>query len=113
MFESIVYAQTTVQDTTPKGPGGFSFPIMMVLLLVVMYFLMIRPQQKRQKQLNETLNSLKVGDQIITTSGFLATIDSVLDANTYIINLGGGVKVQILRSGIAGKQSHEPQISKK
>jgi preprotein translocase subunit YajC len=103
MFSAIAYAQ----DTTANPPGGIGSLASMapiLLLVAVFYFLMIRPQQKKQRQLNETINALKAGDQIITTSGFLATVEAVIDANTFLINLGN-VKVQILRNGIAGKNT--------
>jgi preprotein translocase subunit YajC len=104
MFSAIAFAQTA-EGAAPQagGLGSLAGMAPILLLIVVFYFLMIRPQQKKQRQLNETINSLKSGDQIVTTSGFIATVESVLNANTFIINLGSGVKVQILRSGIAGK----------
>jgi preprotein translocase subunit YajC len=107
MFSSIAFAQGT-EGAVPPQQGGLGTIAQMapiLLLIAVFYFLMIRPQQKKQRQLNETINSLKAGDQIITTSGFLGTVESIIDANTFLISLGSGVKVQILRSGIAGKKS--------
>jgi preprotein translocase subunit YajC len=107
MFSAIAFAQEATQapGQTPGGLGSLASMAPILLLVAVFYFLMIRPQQKKQRQLNETINALKSGDQIITTSGFLATVESVIDANTFIINLGSGVKVQILRNGIAGKNT--------
>jgi preprotein translocase subunit YajC len=107
MFSAIAFAQQTAEGA-PRPAGGLGSLASMapiLLLIAVFYFLMIRPQQKKQRQLNETINSLKSGDQIITTSGFIATVESVIDANTFLINLGSGVKVQILRNGIAGKNT--------
>jgi preprotein translocase subunit YajC len=99
-LSSVAYAQ----DAAPAaGAAGLTSFLPFVAIIAVFYFLLIRPQQKKQKELNESINSLKSGDQIITTSGFFATVDSVIDPNTFMINLGGGVKVKIVRSGIAGK----------
>jgi preprotein translocase subunit YajC len=106
MFSAIAFAQTAEGAPAPTGGLGSLVNMAPILLLVVVfYFLMIRPQQKKQRLLNETINSLKSGDQIVTTSGFIATVESVIDANTFLINLGSGVKVQILRNGIAGKNT--------
>lgn len=105
MFSSLAFAQEAAQQTAQ--PGGLSSIASMapiLLLIAVFYFLMIRPQQKKQRQLNETINSLKSGDKIVTTSGFKATVESVIDANTFLISLGN-VKVEILRNGIAGKDT--------
>jgi preprotein translocase subunit YajC len=103
MFSAIAFAQEQGAQT-PGGLGSLASMAPILLLVAVFYFLMIRPQQKKQRQLNETINALKAGDQIITTSGFLATVEAVIDANTFLINLGN-VKVQILRNGIAGKNT--------
>lgn len=102
MFSTIAYAQDAGGAT--GGTMGTLYGLMpLILMFVVFYFLLIRPQQKRQKALNETINNLKTGDQVLTASGFFATVDSVIDANTFMLNLGGGIKVKAIRSAIAAK----------
>ena len=105
LFSSIAYAQEAT-----GGPSNalVSFAPFIVIILVF-YFLIIRPNQKRQKQQSETLNSLKAGDVVMTTSGFIATIESVIDANSFMINLGNGVKVRIVKGGISGKYTEPTQ----
>ena len=85
----------------------------MFLLIAVFYFLLIRPQQKRQKEHNNVLNALKAGDDIITATGIYARVISVEDQNTFMIELlPNGGKVKIIRSGIAGKaQPNTPGVS--
>lgn len=63
-------------NTTPAG-GGSSMIFMMVLIFAVMYFFMIRPQQKRQKELNKFRQSLKKGDKVITAGGIYGTVKEV------------------------------------
>ncbi len=65
------------------GNGGMSMIVMMVLIFGVMYFLMIRPQQKRQKELNKFRSALARGQKIITAGGIYGTIRAVKD--TYVI----------------------------
>lgn len=71
-----------------QGGGGFSenyqFIIMMVLIFVVMYFLMIRPQQKRQKELNKFRNSLEKGSKIITAGGIYGIIKEVKETEVVV-----------------------------
>jgi preprotein translocase subunit YajC len=106
MFSSIAFAQETAPAAAPTGMfGSMGAMLPLFAMIAIFYFLMIRPQQKKAKQLNETINALKAGDQIVTTSGFLGTVEQVIDPNTFLINLGSGAKVQILRSGIAGKRA--------
>ncbi|MDR2869531.1 MAG: preprotein translocase subunit YajC [Deferribacteraceae bacterium] len=97
MFDTIAYAQ----DAAAPAGGAFGMMIPLIAFFAIFYFLLIRPQQKRQKQLQNTINALRAGDTIVTTSGFIGTIDSVIDSNTFMINLGN-TKVRILKAGISG-----------
>ena len=111
MFSTLAYAQ---EPAAAAQPGMMSF-LPFIMIFVVLYFLLIRPQQKKQKALDAAISTLKAGDQVITTSGFFATIDSVIDASTFMINLGS-IKVKIVRSGIAGKvdpHANMPTMEKK
>lgn len=103
MFTTIAYAQEAAAPAAgPLGMVGSLLP--MILLVAVFYFLLIRPQQKRQKEHNAVLNALKAGDDIITSAGIYGRITSVEDPNTFIIELlPSGGKVKMVRSGIAGK----------
>ena len=65
------------------APAGASFLIMMVLIFAVMYFFMIRPQQKRQKELVKFRNALEKGQKIITAGGIYGTIKEVKE--TYVL----------------------------
>lgn len=62
--------------------------IPLVLMIVLFYFLLIRPQQKRQKQVQQMQSSLSKGDKIITIGGLHGTVDAIED-NTVILNCGG------------------------
>ncbi|MDR2884841.1 MAG: preprotein translocase subunit YajC [Deferribacteraceae bacterium] len=105
MFATIAYAQEAAAPQA--GPLGMITSLLpMILLVAVFYFILIRPQQKRQKEHAAVLNALKSGDEIITSAGIYARIVSVEDPNTYIIELlPNGGKVKIVRSGIAGKST--------
>lgn len=73
-----------------------------ILMFVIFYFLLIRPQQKRQKQVREMQNSLQKGDQIITIGGFHGTIHAI-DEATIVIQAGDGTKLTYDRSAIREK----------
>ena len=57
--------------------GGLSFILMLVLIFVVMWFFMIRPQQKKQKEMNKFRDSLKKGDKVVTVGGIYGTVNEV------------------------------------
>ena len=82
-----------------NGQGIAQF-IPLILIFVIFYFFLIRPQQKRVKDHKSMVESLKRGDEIITSGGILGTIERVLEDDRIEVNIGEGVKVQIIRSTI-------------
>jgi preprotein translocase subunit YajC len=87
----------------PSGDGsGRTFLVMMALILVVMYFFMIRPQQKKQRQLQEMLDGLRKNDRVLTVGGIYGTIAGIDEKNkTLILKVADNVKLQITRSSVA------------
>lgn len=84
--------------------GNGSFWIMMALLFVVMYFFMIRPNVKRNKEQQKFREALKKGDKIVTTGGIHGKI-AELKETTVIIETEGGGRLKIERSGISSEAS--------
>lgn len=84
------------------GGGGLSFLFLIVVMFVVMYFFMIRPQQKKEKQRHKMIEDLKKGDKVLTNSGIIGVIWGVKDTN-FIIKVDEEVKIEFLKSAIAGK----------
>jgi preprotein translocase subunit YajC len=86
---------------TPGGAGG-SLPMLLPLLLIpVLYLVMIRPQQKRQKQWQEMLSSIKTGDRITTAGGIRGIIISIKD-DAYVIRVApDNIKLEVAKSAIA------------
>lgn len=89
-----------------QGAGGFGFLIPMLLVFGVFYLLLIRPQQKKQRQLQAAIADLKAGDKIVTTGGIIGTITSVKDTS-FMIRSGEKTIIEIARSAIAGIDSEE------
>ena len=100
-FDSVAYAQDAAAAGSPMGALGSFLPL--ILIFVVFYFLLIRPQQKRQKQHMAMIDALKAGDQVLTNGGIYGTITSVIDTQTFLVEIGGGVKVKVAKGGIAAK----------
>ncbi len=72
-----------------------------LLIIGVFYFLLIRPQQKRQKQLQETIATLKIGDRVVTTGGIIGVITTVRDTS-FLIRSADKSILEIARSAVAG-----------
>jgi preprotein translocase subunit YajC len=87
---------------SPAGGGGGLITMLPILLILpVMYFLMIRPQQKRQKQWQEMLSGIKSGDRITTTGGIRGTILSIKDDAIIIKVAPDGIKMEVAKGSIA------------
>ena len=76
--------------------------IFIVLIFAILYFLMIRPQQRRLRNLQSLQSSLQLGDEIITTAGFLGTIRR-FDGEVVTIELSPGVEARVNRRAISGR----------
>ena len=92
-----------------QGSAGGLLQLLPILLIVaVFYFLLIRPQQKRQRQLQETIASLKIGDRVVTTGGVIGIIKTVR-ATSFLILSADKSMLEIARSAVAGVDEEEAQ----
>lgn len=84
----------------PNG-GGMSMILMLVAMFAIMYFFMIRPQNKKQKELMNFRNSLSIGQEVITVSGIYGTVKSI-DENTgsIMLEISKGVQIKIAKEGV-------------
>ena len=80
--------------------SGIAQFIPLILIFVIFYFFLIRPQQKRVKEHKTMVASLKRGDEIITSGGIIGTIDRVMEDDRIEVIIGENTKVQIIRSTI-------------
>lgn len=89
-----------LQAAQPQG-GGMSFLIMMAVIFAIMWFFMIRPQQKKQKEIQNFRNSITVGSQVVTAGGLYGTVKSIEDAdNTLMIEIARDVRVKVDRNSV-------------
>ena len=86
--------------------GGFSFLIPMLLVFGVFYLLLIRPQQRKQRELQATIAELKTGDRVVTTGGVIGTITAVRPTS-FLIRSGEKSILEIARTSVAGVDSEE------
>ncbi len=84
-------------DAAPNPMGGMMIP--MVLLLVIMYFVMIRPQQKKQKEQAKMIDELKIGDEVITAGGIHGIVSNKSD-RTVTVKVQDGVKIKFEKASV-------------
>ncbi len=102
-----IIALSGVNTQADSPEGGISqmlpFFIIIIALLAMFYFLMLRPQKRKQKEQDELVKGLKRGDRVVTSGGIFGEIERV-EGESVILKLEGGAKLRILKSNIAGKQ---------
>ena len=92
---TILQAATAAQ---PQG-GGWQMWIMLALIFVVMWFFMIRPQRKQQKELQAFRDSLKKGDKVVTVGGIYGTVDEIKEG-TVLIVVDKDVKIRVSKNAL-------------
>jgi preprotein translocase subunit YajC len=88
------------------GSGLGTFLIPLALMFGIMYFLVIMPQQRQRKKVQEMLAAIKNGDKVITTSGIYGTING-MDGDTIILKVADNVKIRFARAAIAQVEASE------
>ena len=103
-------AHAAAPATAPGGGGtGYESIIMLVAMGAIFYFLLIRPQSRRAKAHKQLVESLSIGDQVVTAGGVHGKITALQDASV-MVEIAAGVKIKVNRASIVGgeKSSGEP-----
>ena len=93
----MLYNTILLQDA-PQG-GGFSGIIMIVALIAIFYFFMIRPQQKKQKEIKKAREAMKTGDRVVTAGGIHGKLKEISDA-TVMIEVAPGVQMKVDKASV-------------
>jgi preprotein translocase subunit YajC len=97
---NIAYAMGQGGAAAGQGAGGFTSLIPIVLMFVIFYFLLIRPQQKKAKEHREMISQVRKGDRIVTSGGLHGRVTAVSDA-TLTVEIADKVRVKIARGNIS------------
>lgn len=95
------WIQFAMAQPEPGGASPWSMLFPLVLMIGIFYFLLIRPQQKRQKDLAKMVNALKKGDRVVTSSGIYGTVSATKD-DVIVVKIAENVKVEMMKSAISG-----------
>jgi preprotein translocase subunit YajC len=114
MFVSEALAQTTEAAGKSAGPlGDLGFFVPLVLVFIVMWFFMIRPQQKKQKEHQALVRAAKRGDRIVTAGGMLGVITKANEADNDVeVEIAKDVKIRVLRTAISDIVNRTPEAAK-
>ena len=84
----------------PAPGGGMNVMVMMALVLGIMYFMMIRPQLRKEKERREMIANLKSGTRVMFGGGIIGTVTNVKDG-TFVVKIADGVKIEIARGAVS------------
>lgn len=90
-----------------QGGADYSFLIMMVAIFAIMYFFMIRPQNKKQKEIANFRKNLEVGQSVVTAGGIYGKIKEIED-NTVVVEVAAGVKIKVDKNSIYADVQAQP-----
>src|SRR5688572_33248436 len=93
-----------------QGPGGLLQFLPFALILVIFYFLILLPMKRRQRKVQEFQESLKVGDNVVTTSGIYGQITRLNDKSVQL-QIAEKVRIEVARASIGGYQGQDPVVS--
>ncbi|QCI20873.1 preprotein translocase subunit YajC [Buchnera aphidicola (Hyperomyzus lactucae)] len=96
----IHYANAAI-NTSPESSNSYSLIFMLIIFLLVFYFMLFRPQQKKDKEHKNLINSLVQGDEVITTSGLLGRIKKITKNGYIVLQLNDTTEVFIKQDFIA------------
>ena len=111
MLLSSAFAQDAAPAAAASPDAMLQF-LPIILIFVVFYFLLIRPQQKKLKTHKEMLGALRRGDRVVTGGGIIGTITKVVDDNEVLLEIAEGVRVRVQRpmiSGVLAKTEPAPE----
>jgi preprotein translocase subunit YajC len=97
MFATPAYAQAA----DGGAAGAFLQFLPLILIFAIMYFLLIRPQQKKMKEHQAMVEALRRGDQVVTQGGLIGKVTKVKEGNELEVELAEGVKVRVVKNTIA------------
>ena len=105
MFFTLLQAEAAAQ---PKGGGNLSFLLMLAVIFVIMWLFMIRPQQKRQKELNKFREGLSKGDKVVTAGGIYGKVVSV-EGSKVLLEVDENVKIKVDKASLVRDFSETQQ----
>ncbi len=97
---SLLFISGCVPAEAPEGESDWTWVILLVLIFGLFYFLMIRPQRKRQKEHQQLVEELKRGDRVITAGGIYGKIEG-LDQDSVVLSVESGATVRVARNSVA------------
>jgi len=95
----MVLFNVLLQAAPEGGPGGYTGILMIVAMVAIFYFFMIRPQQRRQKEIQRSREAMKTGDKVIVAGGIHGRIKEIADT-TMLVEISDGVRIRVDKGSV-------------
>ena len=96
-----------------QGDGGMGMILMLVAMFAIMYFFMIRPQQKKQKEIQQFRNSIEKGQEVITAGGIYGVVREIDEVkNVLILEVANGVRLRVDRNSVFASAANTETYAK-
>ena len=100
-FYTLIMQTLTILLQASQGDGGLGMILMLVAMFAIMYFFMIRPQQKKQKEIQKFRNSIDKGQEVVTAGGIYGVVRDIDTVNNIlIIEVSSGVRLRVDRNSV-------------
>ena len=83
------------------GTGGFGMFLPMIAIFAIFYFMMIRPQQRKEKERRIMIDNVKSGDRVLFSGGIFGTVTNAKSTHTLVIKIADNVKIEVARGGVS------------
>lgn len=110
MYANSATALLAMAQPTEPGSGVWLQFLPFVLILAIFYFIILMPMKRRQRKVQDFQSSLKVGDQVVTTSGIYGSITK-LGERSVTLQIADKVRIEVARAAIGGYQGQDPVVS--
>ena len=109
MNSLILFAQAAQEAA--KQAGGMGMLVPMLLIFAIFYFMMIRPQQRKEKERRKMIDELRAGAKVVFAGGFIGTIKEAKE-KTFLIEIAPGVSVEVARASVSGVAEEPAPVAK-
>lgn len=101
----MIFSPAFAQTGAPSGLGQFDMLLPLLLMLIIMYFFLFRPQQQKMKAHREMIANVRRGDTVVTSGGIIGKVTKVKDDTTVEVEIADNTRVQLVRQTIAEVRS--------
>ena len=99
-METLLGLMAAAPASTQNGPSPLMMPMMLVFMFALMYFMILRPQRRREKERQALISAIKTGDRVMFSGGIIGVVSNVKD-KTLVVKIADKTKIEVLRGAVS------------